>query len=221
MQNGEFSNLVSRVTEEVLRQIGGGDAGDPSVIVIAPSYIGGGDRILKHLEKEYPHFALYSTGKQDTSIGYADMVVDAATEDVILGKINACETLVLVTPRVYQLENLVRNDDSGRLESLMMNALMWGKNISIIMDIAPPVLKNNAFYDKMAYIFGVLRGMGVLVTDNVSLSVMKSPPKGLLTEEDVLAARDRAKKEIWIAPGTIVTPLAMDAARELNIIIRK
>ncbi len=32
---------------------------------------------------------------------------------------------------------------------------------------------------------------------------------------------DRAKKEIWTAPGTIVTPLAMDAARELNIIIRK
>lgn len=231
----EDGNSIQRITEAVVRQLGGDEApaaefedapqdGGAGVIVITSAHVPDAGAVRAYLDTRFGRYTLVGMKKQETSIGQAALTLDEETEAQVAGQVEECATLVLAAPRVCQLENIANNIDREPLEYVTTGALMQGKEILVLLDINPHERKNSAFLLRMEQVIRQLRDMGIVVIESMSAPPSggrdESGARGLLSEADVLAAKRRNETELWVAKDTIITPLAWDTAREQGISIQ-
>ena len=226
--NEEYRNLIREITESVMKKIGNSaDAGlqidgeTGRTVVITSSYVSNADNIKKYLNVEFGKYVLVSSNNKDTSIGKPMMALTDETESQVADLVNKCDSLVLVMPRIYQIRGIADGYDRGLLEYIAANALMWGKRISVLLDVQPPILKNNRFHTLILETAGKLRDMGITVLERVTAASKEAADakRGLITEEDVLQAKQRNQSVIRVNANTIITPLARDTANEIGITI--
>ncbi|RHW41595.1 hypothetical protein D1B31_07720 [Neobacillus notoginsengisoli] len=117
------------------------------------------------------------------------------------------------------------------LAKVIQRALLKGKKVTMLELAVNPYSKTiiEGNWDKgtsfmKAELFNQLKrlqGFGVtLIHSNEVKSHFQRQTSGkrlLLAEKEVISARQKQKKEIMVSPGTLVTPLARDTAKELGI----
>lgn len=126
--------------------------------------------------------------------------------------------VVLVTPRLGLIYRLAEGDDAGMIEQAVLRPLLWGRRVTLLLDFDIPRFKRATFFAKLVDALDALTAMGVrIVAYHPSAEKEDQPRAALVTEPDVLAAHGSGQKRILCEKNAIITPLAREKARELDV----
>ncbi len=135
--------------------------------------------------------------------------------DLLAGK----KDIVLVTPKLSMLYRLAEGNDEGFIEQAFLRPLLWGRNVTILLDFDIPRFKRATFFERVVDSIDVLTNMGVRIEaykpsrDGMDIAEVKT----LVTEMDVLDAYKNGSKRIICDKNAVITPLAKDKAQELDV----
>ena len=125
--------------------------------------------------------------------------------------------VVCISPGIGMLKRLKGGDDTNFSDSVILRAILWEKDIDMVLDFEPPKYKRGTFFERVVESIDALTTMGVNVS---SYRIAKDGSEGklaLVTENEIIDARNSGKKTVVCDKNAIITPLARDTARELNI----
>ena len=139
------------------------------------------------------------------------------TEKELMAKVAERGRVVLVTPGIGTLARIANGDDSGFLEYLVLRALLWGREVAVLLDFQLPKFKRNTFFERIIDIADALTSMGVKLLQYRCAGEEAAERHVLVTQTEVDDAARQGKKAVFCAEGAIVTPLARERAGELGI----
>jgi hypothetical protein len=161
--------------------------------------------------------ALFGEAKLEPCGFSSVKVSDGIAENELMKKAETKERIVLVTPKISLLEKIAEGRDDGFVEHVFLRSLLWGRKTCILLDFVKPKFKRGTFFEKTTNILESLTSMGVEIA-NYACPVEKIVNAySLVTENDVIDAGRRKETSILLAKGAIVTQLAAETARDLNI----
>lgn len=138
--------------------------------------------------------------------------------DKVLSLVNGSANIVLLTPRLKMIENIAHGRDESFVEFLVVRSLLWGRQVSAVLDFTPPSFKRNTFFERIIGELDGLRDIGIELI-SYDCSYEKTDEKSLITETDVVEAWKKGQEEVRSATGGIITPSAKDKAKELGVAI--
>jgi hypothetical protein len=148
----------------------------------------------------------------------AESVVTQQEKEALAGRLGGFEKVVMVTPPLWLLSAIARGDDSVYPAMLALRPLLWGKEVIILLDFETPKIRRSAALLRIAEDISALEEMGARIVC-LPQEIEKDEPKELVTEQDVKDAAKSESGRIIIKPGAIVTQLARDTAREMDVIV--
>lgn len=222
MDEKEMQVLVKRITQEVLhrlRQSAPRDEDVSGTVALVSSFVPSKKSALKKLKEVYgaQPIDFITFGTQFTPL--ADRSTDGNSEDkdIVLEKVAGAANIVIVTPKISVLKNIAEGNDEGFVEHLAIRSLLWGRNVSILLDFAPPRFKRNTFLETVVTVIGTLEEMGMKILDYKCAAEKSQEGLALVTEQDILDAYKNGQKAVNCMGGALVTPLAADKAKELGV----
>ena len=208
MDNSQINLIVEEVLCRLKEQIPA-PAEESGTLVVAASEVMApqiADRILR---------------QKFSNIQYAFLQrgADAAewNEKTLLSAVSAGENIVLLAPGVRTIENIASGQDAEFLERAVLRAILWGKNVYVMLDFDLPRFKRGTFFAKLLDALEALEDMGVKIITYQCFADKKQGLFSLVTENEVVEAFVQKKNNIACAKGAIVTPAARDRAAELKI----
>lgn len=140
-------------------------------------------------------------------------------KDYLMDLLAGAADVVLVTPKLSMLYRLAEGEDDGFVEQAFLRPLLWGRNVTILLDFDIPRFKRATFFAKVVDAIDVLVKMGVRVEayrpSRNGMDIIEA--KTLVTEADVLDAYRDGSKRIICDKDALITPLAKDKAAELDV----
>lgn len=210
--------LVARITREVLSRIpNGADAPQQKTLLVFAGYAYEQVLVAKHLVKQYgsADYVLFGDASVDTPALARVETATLAQRQQLAGRLSGYEEIVVATPPLEYLYAAADGDDTRPDTALMLRPLLWRKKVTLLLDFVPP--KNKRGFARLTDSIEALKDMGALIETLPQRSTAEgSEAKRIVTAEDVRNAAAGAGY-IRIAPGTIVTHLAADMAKELDV----
>ena len=154
--------------------------------------------------------------------GFSDealLSAEALGERELLRRVTEAKTVILVGPTLTLLEQVARGRDEAPLAYLLIRSVLWKKDVRLYLDFEPPKFRRNTFLEGVAASIDTLRQMNVADCPYYTGDAAQSIAATLVTEADVLAAAQTAKKTICARVGAIVTPAARDALNATGVIL--
>lgn len=130
------------------------------------------------------------------------------------------------------VNDILTHNEQRPFVRLILEALLKGKKVVALKTGADPydpfwklkgMDKGTALFKRKLYQQLIqLKSMGIdLITENEEVDFMaKGNSKSVITEEAVRLVHQRNLSELEIQRGSIITPLARDLAKELNILLK-
>ena len=134
----------------------------------------------------------------------------------LLGALAEADTVILVTPDFTDLYGLASGECTDDMSQAVLRALLWGIRIRVLVDYEIPRHARDNFFGKLNDTFDALRTLGIDI-DTCGGGRVYAKPLTLVTENDVMAAGKSGVEEIFCTDRAIVTQLAEDLAKEMNI----
>ncbi len=134
---------------------------------------------------------------------------------------------LLPSPQFSFMQKLIALDDSDPFVDIILTALIHNIRVITLTDGFRPSKDNSVAEELLKSINELLAGIKALkvhvsTAEELGSILFKEQTslvqeKDLITESDVLELNRNGIKELYLATGSIVTPLARDRARELGI----
>lgn len=171
----------------------------------------------KAAELSGPDITVLDYGGRTVSFGGgAFPTVSVSGKDQLLGALSEADTVILVSPDFATLYGLASGDCADDLSQSILRALLWGIRIRILVDYEIPRHARDNFFGKLNDTFDSLRSLGIDV-DTCGGGRVYSKPLTLVTENDVMMAGKSGVEEILCTDRAIVTQLAEDLSKDMNI----
>ena len=103
----------------------------------------------------------------------------------------------------------------------LIRRILWGKRVDVLLDFEPPKFQRGTYFAQLAEAIDTLCGMGFVFSAYQPVEACAKGVYALVTERDVVEAKKSGRKQILCVAGAIVTPLALDTAKELQIHIER
>ena len=210
--------LIARITREVLARIP--NAPQPKTLVVFPGYLYEQDAVAKHLAEKHGSAEVALFG--DAAVRHPQLtVVETGTQaqrQQLAMRLSGYENIVIVTPPLEYLYVAAEGDDSRLDTALMLRPLLWRKKVTLLLDYVPP--RNRSGFSRLTDSLEMLQNMGATIETLPRLSNAGGEAKELVSAQDI---RDAAAGSgyIRLAPRAIITPLAADMAKELDVTIER
>lgn len=187
------------------------------------------DRYLETLLHAYPGYEISLIAPEGlhehiNSMGKAVRVCDADSEACRKEIIDAFEEYAAVcsiAPGFKLMQSLINMDDAGFEEYLLLNAALYQKRTVLLLDYPVDLVPQNALLKRLIEMTASIKAMGINVE---FLKVFpgahmdgKASANRLITEKDIVEMWKSGTKEILCAQGCIITPLAVDKAKETGM----
>lgn len=130
----------------------------------------------------------------------------------------AAETVILAVPEIRTLRQIAAGEDTEEPAGTVVKAILWKKEVKILLDYEPPRFRSNTFFENIAGTLETLKTMGVSVEYYRTFQPAVER-RQLVTEADVLAAAKTEEKTVWCTANAMITPLARDALRETGVLL--
>ncbi len=147
------------------------------------------------------------------------LYAEQMSQTQILEQITKAKTVILIAPRLEQLQEIAEGRDQDFLSYLMIRSVLWRKDVRLYLDFEPPRFKRNTFLEGVNSCLDTLKDMGVTVSPYYTGDAARQIGESLVTEADVLAASERPDKTIRCRIGAIITPAARDALAVHDVIV--
>ena len=148
------------------------------------------------------------------------LYAESMSQADILAQITKAKTVILIAPRLEQLQEIAEGKDQDFLSYLMIRSVLWRKDVRLYLDFEPPRFKRNTFLEGVNSCLDTLKDMGVTVSPYYTGDAARQIGESLVTEADVLAASERPDKTIRCRVGAIITPAARDALAVHDVIVQ-
>lgn len=226
MNEFDLKDLIAKIAKEVMNRVEYAAMEDEDVegtVAVFTTFVPSKKACAEALKE---HFgvgidAALIGGVEFDMAGFFPMEVnDEDDMQALMEKLAGAENVVLVTPKLSLLYKLAEGDDSGFVEQTILRPLLWGRNVTILLDFKTPKFKRATFFAKVVDAIDVLTNMGVRILSYNPASVKAEEERlTLVTETQIMDAAQAGKTSVLCERDAIVTPLARDKAGELGISI--
>lgn len=155
---------------------------------------------------------------QDINIDVEDMKIS------VLDAMHSAKVICCLDPTLKLMEMASWGNDEDFYASLIIKAVLMGKKTEIITDFDCDIKGKGRFFKKLWSILEDLKCMGINIIGlkpAVCNEAESNNSKELVTENQVLSAFADGYKTIECSKNSIITPLAVDTAKEKGISIIK
>jgi hypothetical protein len=218
----EIGLIVEQVKREVDRKTNAEAAGvdNEGAKVLIPNFVPSPDKAIASVAERCGNdfeLVFLSPVVFQTS-GVRSRSIDWKTQpnDLVDLLVNA-KTIVLLAPSTGLLRRLGSGQEEEGVGELLLRRILWGKPFDVVMDFNPPKFRRGTCFSQIAEAIDSLCSMGVRFTAYQPADQPAQDAYTLLTERDVIDAKRNGGKTITCTRDAIVTPLAADAAKELQI----
>ena len=226
MNEFDLKDLVAKIAQEVMNRIEYETMEDENVegtVAIFTTFVPSKKACAEALKEHFGvgiDAALLEGTEFDLPGFFPFPVEDEDDQQALMEKLAGTENVVLVTPKLSLLYRLADGDDSGFVEQTVLRPLLWGRNVSILLDFKTPKFKRATFFAKVVDALDVLTNMGVrILSYNPASAQEETELLTLVTETQILDAAKAGATSVLCTRDAIVTPLARDKASELGIAI--
>ena len=200
------------------------DGGEHKTVVLIPGYVPAPRKALASLSERYgSDFVLLFL---DDTMFEADgvrrcRVTLPEQKSELVELLVYAERAVLLSPGVGLLKRLSNGQEEDGAGEILLRRVLWGKPVDVLLDFDPPKFRRGTYFAQIAEAVDSLSAMGVGVFAYSPCENQTASACSLVTERDVIDAKQSGQKTILCVPEAIVTPLAIDTAKELQINIER
>lgn len=199
-------------------------AGGEFALVLVPGFVPAPEKALSALRARY--------GEKLQLVFLCDAVfateetrscrLDWATQknELVELLVNA-EHAVLLAPGTALIARMSEGAAEEDFSEALIRRILWGKAVEVLLDFEPPRFRRDSLFAKLADAIDRMTSMGFRFTAYQPCEGSDTGACALVTEREVIEAKQNGRKMILCAAGAIVTPLAADTAKELQIHIER
>lgn len=223
LSDDQIQKIIERAQGSMLSAKGGGAAlcgGEDAALVLVPGFVPAPERALAALVAQYgKSIQLVFLGDAVfTPDGIASCRLDWATQqNELVDLLVHAEHVVLLAPGTALLVRMGGGELKEDYTEALVRRILWGKGVDVLLDFEPPKFRRSTFFARLAEAIDILCGMGFSFSTYQPVTSIEDGALALVTERDVVEAKQSGRKTILCAGGAIVTPLAVDTAKELQI----
>jgi hypothetical protein len=195
-----------------------------SVLVLVPGFVPAPERALAALTAQYgENLQLVFLGDAQFPLdGTMGCRMDWATQqNELVELLVRAEHAVLLTPGTALLARMGAGENGEDFSEALVRRILWGKAMDVLLDFEPPKFRRDTYFAKLAEAIDQLTSMGFRFSTYQPCEGGTGNVLALVTEREVVEAKQSGRKTIGCAAGAIVTPLAVDTAKELQINIER
>lgn len=195
-----------------------------AALVLVPGFVPAPERALAALTAQYGKNLqlVFLSDAQFALDGTAGCRVDWATQqNELVDLLVRAEHAVLLAPGTALLARMGAGENGEDFSEALVRRILWGKAVDVLLDFEPPKFRRDTYFAKLAEAIDTLSSMGFRFTAYQPCEGVASGVYALVTEREVVEAKQSGRKTIVCAAGAIVTPLAVDTAKELQINIER
>jgi hypothetical protein len=198
--------------------------GGDGVLVLVPGFVPAPERALAAIASQYGKRVqiVFLTDAVFSARDTASCRLDWATQkNELVELLVRAEHAVLLAPSTSLLASIGAGDSANDFSEALMRRILWGKAVDVLLDFESPKFRRDTFFAKLAEAIDQMTSMGFRFSVYQPCEGSESGACALVTEREVIEAKKNGKKLIVCAAGAIVTPLATDTAKELQIHIER
>ncbi|MEA4913774.1 MAG: hypothetical protein VB061_04285 [Christensenella sp.] len=199
-------------------------AGEDSVLVLVPGFVPAPERALGALTARYGKHAqlVFLSDAVFAAEGTMACRLDWATQkNELVELLVRAEQTVLLAPGTALLSRIGAGENAEDFSEALVRRILWGKAVDMLLDFEPPKFRRDTYFARLAEAIDQLTSMGFRFSTYQPCEGIASNVCALVTEREVIEAKKNGRKTIECAAGAIVTPLAVDTAKELQIHIER
>lgn len=190
-----------------------------ATLVLAPGFVPAPERAICAIRAKFGEdLQLVLLGDAACAVqGVPCCRIDWATQkSELVESLVRAETAVLLAPDTALLARMGGGNTEDFSEALVRR-ILWGKRVEMLLDFDPPKFKRGTYFAKLSEAIDTLSSMGFGFLTYQPVESCQDGVCALVTERDVVEAKQGGRKTILCAAGAIITPLAVDTAKELQI----
>ncbi len=199
-------------------------ASEDSVLVLVPGFVPAPEKALYALSTQYGKYyqLVFLSDSVFTHEGAASCRLDWVTQkNELVDLLVRAEHAVLLAPGTALLARMSNGDHEEDFSEALMRRILWGKSVDVLLDFEPPKFRRDTLFARLAETIDTLTTIGFRFSVYQPCEDAASDVLALVTEREVVEAKQNGKKTILCAGSAIVTPLAVDTAKELTINIER
>jgi len=199
-------------------------ASDADTLVLVPGFVPAPERAMAALAAQYGKRVqlVFLSEAVFSAEGTMGCRLDWATQkNELVELLVHAEHAVLLAPGTALLARMGAGDNAEDFSEALVRRILWGKVVDVLLDFEPPKFRRDTYFAKLAEAIDQLTSMGFRFFTYQPCEGTSSSVLALVTEREVVEAKQSGRKTIVCAAGAIVTPLAVDTAKELQIHIER
>jgi len=217
---------ISRIIESIQPADGQAEAGETpgctneKTLVLVPSFVPAPERAVAAVLERYGEsvrFVFLDGTQFDTGAFPASCLSWAAQKNELVRLLVQAENAVLLAPETGMLTRMGSGSDGEGAGEALLRRILWGKPVDILLDFEPPTFRRGTYFALLAEAINTLSSMGMRIFAYQPVESASGGVCSLVTEQDVMDAKRAGQKTIRCSKEAIVTPLAVDTAKELLI----
>jgi hypothetical protein len=199
-------------------------AGGDGVLVLVPGFVPAPEKALSALRARYGEklqlvflcdAVFAASGAQSCRLEWATQ------KNELVELLVRAEHAVLLAPETSLLARIGAGDSAEDFSEALMRRILWGKEVDVLLDFEPPKFRRDTYFARLAEAIDQMTSIGFRFLTYQPCEGGTGNVLALVTEREVMEAKQSGRKTILCAAGAIVTPLAVDTARELQINIER
>jgi hypothetical protein len=216
----DMQGLVARITGEVLKRIKLQEEKAYGTLAVFTGYVFDDEGIAEYIKKNDKEVSCVLLDGVRFDCGLrTETVASQQEKDSLAGRLKGYENILISDPPLWLINAIARGDDSVYAAMLALRPLLWGRDVTVLLDFEAPKNRRSPAFLRIAEDISAIEEMGIKIAHIKNDSGKGGEPKELVTEQDVKDAVKNGKCKVIIKPGAIVTQLAQDTAKELGVLI--
>lgn len=222
LSDTEISRIIERVTQEVGQKMKIDEQSDgaETTVVLIPGFVPSPKKALASIQEHYGSdvtlILLGGAGIESNGIGGRQLDWPKQANELIELLVGA-KHAVLLAPGTGLLLRMGGGQDENGVGEALLRRILWGKPVDVLLDFEPPKFRCGTYFAQIAEAVDTLSSMGVRFFTYQPTDRASTGACSLLTERDVIDAKNSGQKTLVCLKEAIITPLAADTARELQI----
>ena len=218
----EIEKIIKQITEEVLKRLQGDVEKTPGTLAVFPDYVFDAPGITEYLKTKNDVACVLFENAQFACEGFAAKRVETVEDQrKLVSELTEYGEIILVTPPLSLIRAIAKGDDSVYAAMLCLRPLLWGKEVTLLLDFEAPRYKRNTVFSQIAEALNTLEAMQIKIASVKKKKTHKEEEKDLVTEQDIKEAYQNETMRVKAGKGAIVTQLAQDTAKELGVAIER
>lgn len=222
LSDTEISRIIERVTQEVGQKVKIEEQSDgaETTVVLIPDFVPSPKKALASIQEHYGNgfqLILLSNVVFEPD-GMASKQLDwPKQKNELIELLVGAKHAVLLAPGTGLLLRMGNGQDENGIGEALLRRILWGKQVDVLLDFEPPKFRRGTYFAQIAEAVDTLSSMGVRFFTYQPTDSAATGACSLLTERDVIDAKNSGQKTLVCLKEAIITPLAADTARELQI----